>query len=500
MDYQTVLDRAFDRNQGTAIRQRRDADADRELSFREIADDVRGIAAGLQEYHGLEEGDRIGVYTGNDLDAFRLLLGAWYAGITVVEVKPRTTAANIGYYLDDAGTDLLFHAPGLAGRVEDADLDTETVPITRDSIDELHVRADRGDVPPIDEETFSAIGYTSGTTGRPKGVPTTHARTLTTVMVLLTRGEVRDDDRVGLIYPYYGVGNLELTASLMTGATLVLPEDREPRTVLDMVTEEEITSIGGVPTQLKDLAAAHDPDRHDTSSIRYVHTGSGLMTETVYEQVEEVLDPETFCTSYGSSEAGETVYSLKDSTAIGKPTYFQRVRLVEPGSKDPGAVAEDEGELIVDADGPEVFKGYLNRPEATEEALIDGWYFTGDVLRRDDDGDLWFQGRVDDLIVSGGENISPGSVESVLHDHPQVHEGGAIGVPSERWGEKVVAVVEADDTLTAAELDAFFQDSSLEDFKRPKEYLFVDEIPTYDTGGVVRAELRELWREREGED
>lgn len=496
MDLQRVMDRAFERNQGgVALKQH---GTDRELSFEELAEDVRGLAAGLRQRYGLEAGDHIAVYTRNSFDALRLVYAAWYAGITTVEVKPRTTAEMIGYYLDDTDAEVMFYMPDRQDRVDDADPSMETVPITASALDGL--RAD-GTVPEIEDTTIASLGYTSGTTGKPKGVPHTHDRVLHQVMVLLFRDEVVPGDRVGLIYPYYAVGHLEMLASLMTGATLVLPEDRDPGTVLDMIGEEGITSIGGVPTQLKALAEAYEPDEHDTSSIRYVHTGSGVLTETVYDRVKEALDPETFCTSYGSSEAGETLYCLDDTISIGSPTYFQRVRLVEPGAQDPQAEVDDgePGELIVDADGPSVFGGYWQRPAKTDEALIDGWYFTGDVLRRDEDGRFWFQGRVDDVIISGGANISPASIEDVLHDHPAVHEAGAIGVPSEQWGQKVVAVVEPDGEVAGDELDAFFQESALEDFKRPKEYLFVDDIPTNITGGVVRAELRELWRERHGD-
>lgn len=485
MDLHRSLDRFFKRYPDrTAFVDR----SGKEYSSKELEEEVKSYSAGLKEL-GLETGDTLALMTENRGDSLILVMACWYSGITVAEVKPRTEAANIQYFLEDSDSNAFVFEERFRDRVEKAGLDTEP----RISIEEFE-KGGRDAIDPGKDLSGepASFSYTSGTTGTPKGVAYTHERMLHHMNTLLVRDEVVNGDRVCLIYPHYGVGNLEMLASLSAGATLYLPPDKEPESVLETIEEEEITSIGGVPTQLK--ALAENADGFDTSSLRYVHTGSGVLTEEVYRMAKEELC-ETVCTSYGSSEAGETLYSLQDSIAIGRPTRLQRVRLVEEGSKDPEAVVEGtgSGELIVKADSPSVFDGYLNKPEKTDEVLIDGWYFTGDIIYRDSEGMFWFRGRDDDMIISGGENISPVEVEDAMLSHPDVEEAGAVGIDDEKWGERVVGFVETDRELTEEELDQHCRDTDLEDFKRPKEYIFVDEMPLNETGGVERKKLRDMY-------
>jgi 2-furoate---CoA ligase len=152
--------------------------------------------------------------------------------------------------------------------------------------------------------------------------------------------------------------------------------------------------------------------------------------------------------------------------------------------------AGEEGEVICAMDSDEAFAGYWNRPDADEKAIRSGWYFTGDIGRLDADGDLWLAGRVDDMIVSGGENIHPLEIEDVLAAHKKVHEVAVVGATDERWGQRVVAVVVAEPGTTAQDLDAHCLASRLARFKRPREYRFVDELPKSAAGKILRRALR----------
>lgn len=486
MELHRSLDRFFNRYPDrTALVDR----TRKEYSFRELEKEVRAYSAGLRKL-GLKPGDTLALMTGNRADSLIFAMACWYSGITVAEVKPRTDAGNIQYFIQDSGSKAFVFEERFSDRLGEAEIEINSMTSIEefekgDSQESLKPETDLSDEP-------ASYSYTSGTTGTPKGVPYSHERMLHHMTTLLVRDEIVKDDRVCLIYPYYGVGNLELLASLSVGATVYLPPDKKPESVLETIEKEDITSIGGVPTQLKGLA--EKADGFDTSSLRYVHTGSGVLTEEVYEMVKKNLC-KTVCTSYGSSEAGETLYSLNDSIAIGRPTRLQRVRLVEEGSKDPEAVVEGtgSGELIVKADSPSVFKGYLNKPEKTNEVLIDGWYFTGDIIYRDSEGLFWFRGRDDDMIISGGENISPVEVENAMLSHPDVKEAGAVGIEDEKWGEKVVGFVETSGELSEEVLDQHCKDTELENFKRPKEYIFINEMPLNETGGVERKKLREMY-------
>jgi len=486
MDLRRFLDRCFERYPEKTALVGREGN---EYSFRELYDKVEAASAGLKDI-GLREGDTIAFMTDNQVNAFIIILAAWKSGITIAELKPKTSPENIPYFLEDSEANAFFYNNDARDKVDQVREDLGLSPLV--PIDNFE-KGDLSDsIKPqreLDEE-MASLGYTSGTTGLPKGVPFSHNRFLHHVLVLLIREEVTEDDNVCLIYPYYGVGALELLASLSSGATLYLPPDKSPESTLETIEEQDITSIGGVPTQLK--ALAENADGYDTSSLRYVHTGSGVLTEKVYRMIKEQLC-ENVCTSYGSSESGETLYSLEDSISIGRPTRFQKVRLVEEGEKDPEKVIEGEGsgELIVKADGPQVFDGYWNKPEKTDEVLIDGWYFTGDVVYRDTREMIWFRGRDDDMIISGGENISPVEIENTLLTHPEVKNAGVVGIKDEKWGERVVGFVETKSDISEEELDKLCKESDLENFKRPKEYVFLNELPLNKTGGVERKKLRE---------
>lgn len=488
MDLRKFLERCFKRYpEKVALVDRKG----NKYSFRELHEEVKAASAGLKQL-ALREGDKIALMTDNNIDAFIIMLASWKSGITVAEIKPKTSPENISYFLEDSGADTLFYHESNEDKVEQVEEDLDVrLAIQLDEFEKGNQVCSITPETELDEE-MASLGYTSGTTGLPKGVPFSHERLLHHVLVILMRNEVVKDDNVCLIYPYYGVGTLELLASLSSGATLYLPPDRSPESTLRTIEKHEITTIGGVPTQLKSLA--EEADGYDTSSLRYVHTGSGVLTEEVYKMIKEELC-EKVCTSYGSSEAGETLYSLEDSISIGRPTRFQEIRLVEEGKKDPEAVVEGSGtgELIIKADGPQVFDGYWNKPEKTDEVLIDGWYFTGDVVYRDTRGMFWFRGRDDDMIISGGENISPVEIENALLTCPEVKNAGAVGIEDEKWGERVVGFIETDSDISEEELDEHCKKSDLENFKRPKEYVFVDEMPLNKTGGVERKKLRDRY-------
>lgn len=485
MDIRNFLDRCFRRYpEKTALVDRKG----KTYSFQELHEEIKAASAGLKNL-GLRAGDTVALMTDNEVNAFTILLASWFSGITVAEIKPKTSPENISYFLEDSEADAFFYSERSSEKVGEAKgIDIEFMR----SIEAFEKGNPAKRINPDEELNgeIARLGYTSGTTGLPKGVPFTHERLLHHVYVLLMRQEVTEGDRICLIYPYYGVGSLELLAGLSSGATLYLPEDNSSESTLETIEEKDITTIGGVPTQLKGLA--ENADGYDTSSLRYLHTGSGVLTEKVYNMIKEQLC-EKVCTSYGSSEAGETLYSLEDSISIGRPTRFQRVRLVKEGEKDPEKIIEGEGsgELIVKADGPGVFDGYWNKPEKTDEVLIDGWYFTGDVVYRDTRGMYWFRGRDDDMIISGGENISPVAIENMLLTHSEVENTGVVGIKDEKWGEKVVAFVKSGSELNEGELDQHCRESDLENFKRPKDYVFVDELPLNKTGGVERKKLRD---------
>jgi 2-furoate---CoA ligase len=221
------------------------------------------------------------------------------------------------------------------------------------------------------------------------------------------------------------------------------------------------------------------------------------MTRALAEKVNEVFRPRIFVNHYGSTE----IYTFsihRDQAAkpgcAGRAALNARLRLVRPDQEaGPDDLVEpgQDGQIICELGSDEAFEGYWNRPDADAKALRGGWYFTGDLGRLDEDGDLWVVGRVDDMIISGGENIHPLEVEEVLARHPKVREVAVVGAPDDRFGHHVVACVVASPGTTAEELDAFCLASPLARFKRPREYRFVDALPKSPSGKILRRMLRE---------
>jgi 2-furoate---CoA ligase len=253
----------------------------------------------------------------------------------------------------------------------------------------------------------------------------------------------------------------------------------DPGEALRVIEEQRLTSLYLAPTLFHGLVHHPDVSRRDLSSVRALGYAGAAMTPALVERCTAVFAPEVFVNHYGSTE----VYTFSigpDQRAkpgcAGRAAMNARLKLVD-------------GEICTELAGDEAFAGYWNRPDADERAIRDGWYHTGDIGRIDDDGDLWVEGRVDDMIISGGENIHPLEVESVLARHAGVLEVAVTGVPDDRLGQRVAAWYVG--TATPDELDAHCLASELARFKRPRQYLCVRELPKSASGKILRRLLRD---------
>jgi 2-furoate---CoA ligase len=279
------------------------------------------------------------------------------------------------------------------------------------------------------------------------------------------------------------MGMHSLIAMSLLGGCYVCQPDWDAGDVLALIARERISSLYLAPTLYHDLVLHPQPDAHDLSSVGTLAYAGAAMTSALVERCVEVFQPRLFVNHYGSTE----IYTFsvhRDQAAkpgcAGRPSIHARLRLGE------------DDEILCHMSSDEAFTGYWNRPDADERAIRDGWYHTGDVGRIDDDGDLWVVGRVDDMIVSGGENIHPLEVEDMLAAHASVREVAVVGAPDERLGHRVVAIVVADEDVSADDLDRWCLESeTLARFKRPREYRFVDALPKSPSGKILRRMLRE---------
>ncbi len=353
-------------------------------------------------------------------------------------------------------------------------------------------------------EDWSVMLYTSGTTGRPKGVPRNHRAERAATVAHIAQNLYSTGERSLGVMPLYhtmGVRSL-LSMALVNGCFVCMPRF-DAADALKTIAREKITHLYLVPTLYHDLLAHADFYKTDISSVRRLGFAGAPMSEDLLRRLDGAFRPDVFVNHYGSSE----IYTFTiDQAATEKPGsagragLSARIRVVKLGAASPGdfAAPTEEGEIIADLDGDEAFQGYWKRADADAKSLRQGWYFTGDTGYFDKDGDLFVTGRVDDIINSGGENISPVEIESVLSLHPAVDEVAVAGLADERWGQKVVAFVKRNSDVNAGTLDGHCKTSRLIDFKRPREYVFVHKIPKSPVGKILRRKLISGEYEREG--
>lgn len=291
------------------------------------------------------------------------------------------------------------------------------------------------------------------------------------------------DRTLGVMPLYHTMGVHSLLAMHHVGGCYVCQRDWEPAEAMRLIERERVSSLYLAPTLFHDLAWHPRREEFDLSSVEAVVYAGASMTGALVDRCAEGFRPRVFVNHYGSTE----IYTFsvhRDQQAkpgcAGRPALNARLRLGE------------SGEILCHMSSDEAFGGYRNRPDADERAIRDGWYHTGDVGRIDEDGDLWVVGRLDDMIISGGENIHPLEVEEVLARHRAVREVAVIGAADERLGQRVVACVVVEGEASAEELDAWCLDSeTLARFKRPREYRFLDELPKSPAGKILRRVLRE---------
>ena len=424
------------------------------VRYDELLGRVRRIAGGLD----VEPGERVAVVLDNRLETALLYWAAQWAGAVFVPLSWRVSGEELDYCLGDCGARVVIRDgdplpdgpvhPGALGR---------------------------------DEREISLLLYTSGTTGRPKGVPRAHAADRAGGWSqALQHGYGWADRTLGVMPLYHTMGIHSLVAMHLVGGCFVPQPRWDAGEALRLVEEQRVSSLYLAPTLFHDLVHHPSLPSTDVGSVRALGYAGAAMTSTLVRRCADLFSPEVFVNHYGSTE----VYTFsigRDQLAkpgcAGRPAVNTRMKLL------------DTGEICVELTSAEAFAGYWNRPDADERAIHDGWYATGDTGHLDEDGDLWIDGRVDDMIVSGGENVHPLEVEDVLAAHSSVREVAVIGVADERLGQHVTAVVVG--TATEDELDAHCLASPLARFKRPREYRFVDSLPKSASGKILRRMLRD---------
>lgn len=478
-------------------------EGDLRWTYGEWFERVRAVAGGLERL-GLERGDRLLVILQNRWQMATLHWACQFAGVVVTPLNWRAKPDEVDYCIGDAEPKAVVFEATSAAAVAGAPSAARLPRIAVGAVEPGVASANFDDLlaapPPrkllkADVEDFSLMLYTSGTTGRPKGVPRRHRIERAAAIAHVAQNLYRRSECTLGVMPLYhtmGVRSL-LSMALIDGCFVCLPHF-DAELALRAIETERVTNLYLVPTLYHNLLEHPGFSKERIASVRKVGFAGAPMSEGLLKRVQAAFEPDLFVNHYGSSEIYTFTIeqdAVRKPGSAGRAALNQRIRVIKLDASTPDDVAAvgEEGQIIADLRGDEAFEGYWKRPDADAKALRDGWYFTGDTGFFDAEGDLFVTGRVDDMIITGGENVSPVEIESVLSLHPAVAEVAVVGLPDERWGQRVTAFVRRRSPVAAEELDAYCRSSSLANFKRPREYVFVDEIPKSPVGKILRRKL-----------
>lgn len=470
---------------------------DRTVTYGELDRDSSRLAAEMTD-RGVRKGDRVAVLADNCPEYVTLFFACAKAGLIMTPLNWRLAPLELAYQIDHSETALLAVSRSRLEQAQQALAKAGHRPPIR-VLEETPSADGDVDVVVADDDPLFLI-YTSGTTGRPKGAVLTHANCFWTNTAIDRLMDVTTFDVVLQILPQFHVGgwNVQPLLAWWKGATVVLEPDFDPGRALDLIERKRITTMMGVPATYLFMAEHPTFDIADLSSLRMAVVGGAPMPESLIRTWNE--RGVALVQGYGLSEASPNVLGLPPEYARDKVGFagkaYPHLEVALAGSDGQILEGPATGELLVR--GPSVFAGYWNDPEATAAALRDGWLHTGDVAERDPDGFYRIRDRLKDMYISGGENVYPAEVESVLAAHPQVVEVAVIGVPDPRWGETGVAVVVTRQPVDPTELLDWCR-ARLARYKVPKEIHFVDALPRSGMNKVLKRELFEILEARVGD-
>lgn len=470
-------------------------DGDIRLTYEDWFLQIQSVVVGLKEL-GLKKGDHVVTNLQNRYEAATLHWACQFSGIIITPINWRVKSEELDYCVENAGAKAVFFENVTLETVDNSQCSKDVIYF---NLDVNFVKLLECPATIIESEAsiddVSVMFYTSGTTGRGKGVPRTHRAERAAAIAHIAQNQYGQNEvTLGVMPLYHTMGIRSLIAMCLINGIYVCQRRFSPESALSLIENEGITNLYLVPTLYHDLVHAAEFKTTDISSIKKLGFAGANMTDGLLMRLSKEFNPELFVNHYGSSEVYTfTIESDAPSKpgSAGKAGINQRIRVIELNSQDPDAQvpAGEEGQIIATLQSEEAFSGYWKRPEADKKSMNLGWYFTGDIGFKDDEGDLFVTGRVDDMIISGGENILPVEIESVLSLHEAVGEIAVVGLPHERYGKVVTAFIQCHSPVSEQELDDWCKKSDLAAFKRPRIYHFVKAIPKSPVGKILRRKL-----------
>jgi acyl-CoA synthetase (AMP-forming)/AMP-acid ligase II len=478
---------------------------DKSLTFSQLRADVRQAAAAIIDV-GVHAGDRVAIWSPNTWHWVVACLAVGYAGAVVVPLNTRYTASEASDIIERTGAPLLIGMGEFLGADRLRDLDRSALPklrhVVRIPIDKADgtweefvargtdLAAADARAAAVAPDDVSDILFTSGTTGRSKGVLCAHRQSLAAPAAWAACGQLTSADRYLCINPFFHNFGYKagILACLQTGATLIPLPTFDPESAMRAVAEHRITVLPGPPTIYQTLLDHPKRSQFDLTSLRFAVTGAATVPVVLIERMQTELDFDIVLTAYGLTEASGfgTMCRAEDDAVTVATTCGRAIADFEL------KISDDDGEVLLR--GPNVMLGYLDDPDATAKAVDDdGWLHTGDVGVLDDDGNLRITDRLKDMYICGGFNVYPAEIEQVLARLDGVADSAVIGVPDARLGEvgKAFIVLKPDAELTQESVIAYTREH-LANFKAPRSVAFIDVLPRNPGGKVVKPLLREM--------
>jgi long-chain acyl-CoA synthetase len=467
---------------------------DVELNYA-FLDHASKLAAGFLRDRGVGPGDRVAISLPNVPYFPVVYYGIIRLGAVAVPLNVLNKSREVTYYLKDSASKLLFVWHDFAGEGEPgaAEAGVEAVVVKPGEFEQL-----LGAAEPFDDMAARApvdtavILYTSGTTGQPKGAELTHDNLARNAQVSRELFGVREDTVIlGGLPLFHTFGQTCcMNVSVSSGATLSLIPRFDPAKALEIIERDKVTIFEGVPTMYGAMLHCAERERYDTSTLEVCASGGSAMPVELLKGFEKAFKC-TVLEGYGLSETAPVAsFNARDRErkpgSIGTPVAGVEMKVVDDDDNDlaPGEV----GEIVIR--GHNVMKGYLNRPDATAEALRGGWFHSGDMGRVDADGYFFIVDRKKDMIIRGGYNIYPREIEEVFYEHPAVREAAVVGLPHDEYGEEVGAAVSLKQgaSATQEELRSFVKER-VASFKYPRHVWIVDDLPKGPTGKILKREI-----------
>ena len=467
---------------------------DRVLSYADLDRGARGIAASLRQ-RGIEPGDHVALMVPNVPEFTLAYFGVLYAGCTVVPLNVLLSAPEVAYHLRDSESKLLIAHP-LFGKPAAEGAGEAGVAVVEADSDLPQMAASE----PVDSpyrtagDDTAVILYTSGTTGKPKGAELTHSNLLLNCSVVVPKLLPLGPDDIALatlpLFHSFGQTCIQ-NAMISVGGSFTLLPRFTPGDALEIMQRDRVTLFAGVPTMYFAILNLEGGESYDLSSLNYCMAGGAAMPVDVMRAFEEKY-PVKILEGFGLSETSpvasfNALDKPRNPGSIGYPVWGVEMCIVDDA--DAEVPDGERGEICIR--GHNIMKGYFRRPEATKEAIRDGWFHSGDIGIRDADGSYRIVDRKKDMIIRGGFNVYPREVEEVLYAHPAIVEAAVIGVPHESHGEEIKAVVALGpgQSLEPDELIAYTK-QHLAAYKYPRLIEFVSELPKGPTGKILKRELR----------